>query len=102
MALIYYDQTIKGSYELVMAGLSESSSAISIHELGNYVSHQTQFPRSVCYKIIKEVLDKGLTCKSIRQVGDLYITVPTELLPNAKTKEQSRFKNVKNLNQNKN
>lgn len=102
MALIYYDQTIKYSYKLVIAGLSETSRAISIHELGNYVSHKTQFPPSVCYKIIKENLDKGLAYKSIRKVGDLYMTYPTNLLPmHKKINQQSRIRNVKNGNQSK-
>ncbi|KAH8407994.1 hypothetical protein KR222_009824 [Zaprionus bogoriensis] len=81
MALIYYDQTISNPYELILAGLTETSRAVSIHELGEYVSIKTEFPPSVCYKVIQEALEKGLAYKSIQQVGNLYSTFPTTVTP---------------------
>ncbi|KAH8312351.1 hypothetical protein KR044_010362 [Drosophila immigrans] len=79
MSLIYYDKTIKTPFELVLAGLKEISRATSIHELGNYVTIKTDFPASLCYQIIKKSLNEGLACKTIRQLGDLYMATPSKL-----------------------
>ncbi|XP_060657422.1 uncharacterized protein LOC132792184 [Drosophila nasuta] len=79
MALIYYDKTIKTFYELILSGLKETSRPTSIHELVNYVTVKTDFPGSVCYQVIRKALDKGLACKTIRQLGDLYMAIPSNI-----------------------
>ncbi|KAH8382255.1 hypothetical protein KR009_002561, partial [Drosophila setifemur] len=78
MALAYYDRTLNSSYELVLAGLRESSNPTSLLQLSTFVTRKTGYPREVCYRIIVEALEEGMASKSIRQVGELYCTVPSK------------------------
>ncbi|KAH8271308.1 hypothetical protein KR018_006099, partial [Drosophila ironensis] len=77
MAFVYYDQTITTPYDLVMAGLKQSAKAISLQQLGTYVSGMTGFPADVCHKIIVEALEMGMDLETIREVDEqLYYAVP--------------------------
>ncbi|ALC46291.1 CG14330 [Drosophila busckii] len=96
MALIYYDKSISTAYELVLAGLREASAkALSIEELGVYVTNRTQFPASVCQRIIQEALDEGLACKTIGQLHNqqLYYAV-AQPAGQAKRKKPNRKQQV--------